>query len=92
MGAGEDGREEGAGGFGEEDEMAEVFRLLESFEEGVLGGFVHGIGRGNHEKAVAGLATIGEGDELADLFDGDEAGGLRFVGGEEEGILESGGV
>lgn len=92
LGAREDGREEGAGGFGEEDEVTKVFRLFESFEEGVLSSFVHNVGGGDHEKAVAGLAAIGEGDKLTDLFDGDETGGFGFVGGEEEGVFESMGV
>lgn len=87
LGAGEDGREEGAGLFGQEDEMAEVFRLLESLEEGVLGGFVHGVGRSDDEKAIFRLAAVRQSEKLANLLDGNDAGGFRLVGIEVEGVF-----
>ena len=87
LGAGEDGREEGAGLLGQEDEMAEVFRLFESLEEGVLGGFVHGVGRSDDEKAILRLAAVRQSEKLANLLDGNDAGGFRLVGIEVEGVF-----
>ena len=87
LGAGEDGREEGAGLFGQEGEMAEVFRLFESLEEGVLGGFVHGVGRSDDKKAIFRLAAVRQSEELANLLDGNDASGFRFVGIEVEGVF-----
>lgn len=68
--------------------MAERLRFLESFEEGVLGGLIHSVGRGNDEEAVASLDTTGESEEVADLLDGDDGGSLAFVGAERDRILE----
>ncbi len=87
LGAGEDGREEGAGLFGQEDEMAEVLRLFESLEEGVLGGFVHGVGRGDDKKAIFRLAAVRQSEKLADLLDGNDASGFRLVRIEVEGVF-----
>ena len=76
MGARKNGREEGAGGLGEEDEMTKILRLFESFEKGVLGSFVQCVGGSDNEEAVASFATIGEGEKFADLFNGNQTSGF----------------
>lgn len=87
LGAGEDGREEGAGLLGQEDEMTKVFRFFKSLEEGVLGGFVHGVGRGDDEKAIFRLAVVRQSEKLANLFDGNDASDFRLVRIEIEGVF-----
>lgn len=63
-------------------------RFFESFEEGILGGFVHGVGGSDDEKVVAGFAIIREGEKFTQLID---ANGLSFfgsVGLQDQGMLE----
>ncbi len=87
LGAREDGREEGTGLFGQEDKMTKVFRFFKSFEEGVLGGFVHGVGRGDDEKAIFRFTTVRQSEKLANLLDGNDTSGFRLVGIEVEGVF-----
>lgn len=68
--------------------MAKIARLLESFEEGVLGGFVHGVSRCDDEKTVGLFSATSESEETADLFDGDGGGFLFVFGAEVERVLD----
>ncbi len=64
--------------------MAMRFWLFESFEESVLGGFVHSIGGCDDKETVVDLAAIRGGEKLADLLNANNVAGFAFVGTEVE--------
>lgn len=59
-------------------------RLFESFEEGVLGGEIEGVGRRDEEEALGCAAGMSELEEITQLFNGDDLGLFIGVGAEDE--------
>lgn len=74
--------------FGKQDKMTVGLGLFKSFEESVLGGFIHDVSWGDDEEAFGSFAVIGETKEITHLFDGDYGSGFRLVGIETERIFE----
>ena len=63
--------------------MAVGTGFFKSFKKCVLGGEIERVGRGNHEKAFAGFAILGEREKIAQGFNGDDGSfGLGLVGAE----------
>lgn len=74
--------------FGKQDKMTMGLGFFKSFEESVLGGFIHGVSWGDDEEALGSFAVIGETKEITHLFDGDYGSGFRLIGIETERIFE----
>lgn len=64
--------------------MAKIVWLFDGFKEGILRGFVHGVGGGDNEKAVSGFVMLSVGGKFSDLFNGDDVSFFAGVGFEKE--------